>query len=89
MLVVVKVLDKDSYLFINRYMIRVKFIKNHKEFKEGETANLSPNEAFGLIDSGYAIVSKDMNEGDYVSAQVTSAFSKTTDAKNLPKYKRK
>lgn len=68
-------------------MPRIKFIKNHKQYKEGEVATLSPNEAFGLIDSGVAIVSKDMTTSDYTTAQVISPQVKIES--KLPKYKRK
>jgi hypothetical protein len=71
-------------------MIRVKFLRNHKEHKEGDTVFLSPNEAFGLIDSGVAIVSKDMVANDYHIAQVPSVFSVPQTTNKQPyKYKRK
>lgn len=50
-------------------MIRVKFVKDHKQYKSGDIETLSPNEAFGLIDSGKAIVSKDMVESDTVTTE--------------------
>lgn len=45
--------------------MRVKFIKAHKGHLKGTTYEASPNEAFGLIDSGVAIATKDMVESDY------------------------
>lgn len=45
--------------------MRVKFLKDHKEHHKGSTLEVSPNEGFGLIDSGVAIVSKDIVEQDY------------------------
>ena len=39
-------------------MIKVKFKKNHKEYKKGEVVSFTNNEAFGLIDSGIATVSE-------------------------------
>lgn len=46
-------------------MIRVKIVKPHKRYQVGETLYLSNNEAFGLLDSGVAIQSKDMTSQDY------------------------
>lgn len=45
--------------------MRVKIIKNHKSYSKGEVVEVSRNVAFGLIDSGYGILSKDMTEQDY------------------------
>lgn len=45
-------------------MIRVKITKSNKQYQAGETLYLSKNEAFSLIDSGYAVVSKDMTQTD-------------------------
>lgn len=44
--------------------MRVKFIKDHKEHRRGQVADVSRNEAFGLIDSGVAMLSKDMAPED-------------------------
>jgi hypothetical protein len=46
-------------------MVRVKIIKPHKQYKVGDTVELSPNEAFGLLDSGVAEKAKDMIATDY------------------------
>lgn len=46
-------------------MIRVKIVKDTKHYQQGQTLTLSNNEAFGLIDSGYATLSKDMVATDY------------------------
>lgn len=48
-------------------MQRVKFIRSYKQYRQGDIESLSNNEAFGLIDSGYAIISKDMTAQDYQS----------------------
>jgi hypothetical protein len=40
--------------------MRIRIVQNHKQHKEGDIVDVSPNEAFGLIDSGIAIVSKDI-----------------------------
>lgn len=45
--------------------MRVKIVKTHKKYSKGEIIEVSPNEGFGLIDSGYAILTKDMTERDY------------------------
>lgn len=46
-------------------MTRVKIVKPHKQYKVGEIVYVSPNEAFGLIDSGVGIKTKDMTAMDY------------------------
>lgn len=46
-------------------MIRVKIVKSHPKYHVNEIVELSRNEAFGLLDSGYAIISKDMTAQDY------------------------
>lgn len=45
--------------------MRVKLLKDHKGTKAGEVLEVSKNEAFGLIDSGKAKISKDMVASDY------------------------
>lgn len=45
--------------------MRIKITKDHKQYKKGEIVDVSKNEAFGLIDSGVGIVSKDMTVTDY------------------------
>lgn len=45
--------------------MRIKLIKNHKQYKKNEIIEVSPNEGFSLIDSGVGKVTKDMTEGDY------------------------
>jgi hypothetical protein len=44
--------------------MRIKFIKPNKYHKAGDIADVSPNVAFGLIDSGIAIISKDITSLD-------------------------
>ncbi len=46
-------------------MTRIKLIKDHTTGKAGDVFNVTPNIAHGLIDSGIAILSKDMNPTDY------------------------
>jgi len=47
-------------------MLRVKIIAPHKKYRVGQTVELSNNEAFGLIDSGVAAITKDMvSTNDY------------------------
>lgn len=48
-------------------MRRVKFLKPHKHYKVGETATVSRNEAFGLIDAGIAMIAKDIVQSDYTT----------------------
>lgn len=44
--------------------MRVKLIKDYKDKSEGTILEVSPNEGFGLIDSGYAILTKDITKKD-------------------------
>lgn len=46
-------------------MQRVKIVKPHRKYTVGETVEVSNNEAFGLLDSGVAIQTKDMVATDY------------------------
>ncbi len=50
---------------LNIGMTRVKIIRDHKQLKSGQTLTVSPNVAFGLIDSGVAELTKDMTTDDY------------------------
>lgn len=74
-------------------MIRLKFLKNYKQFKPGDTESFSRNEAFGLIDSGVAMVSKDMVASDTQQGSVISSvapvFSVTKTSKPKRNIKRK
>ena len=46
-------------------MQRVKLLKPNKYGKVNEVVVIDNNEAFGLIDSGAAILTKDMTSDDY------------------------
>lgn len=48
--------------------MRVKIVKAYRSYSKGEVVEVSPNEAHGLIDSGVAILSKDMAPDDYKQA---------------------
>ena len=48
-------------------MIRIKLLKDYQSHRSGSILVVDNNEAFGLIDSGKAIVSKDMTATDYKS----------------------
>ena len=50
--------------------MRIRFITNHKHYKRGDTINVSPNEAFGLIDIGVVKVTKDVTLVDYKISEV-------------------
>lgn len=43
-------------------MVRVRIIKNSKEYKSGEIEEVTPNIAHGLIEAGVAILSKDVQD---------------------------
>lgn len=51
-------------------MQRIRFTKDHKQYKKGDVVVIDNNEAFGLIDSGTAEISKDMTPDDYKQAGV-------------------
>lgn len=56
-------------------MIRLKITRTGK-YKAGEIVTVSKNEAFGLIDRGEAIVTKDMTSQDYkVTKKVTNGHT--------------
>lgn len=46
--------------------MRVKIIKPHKKYKKDEVVELSKKEGMSLIDSGVAIISKDLTYLDKV-----------------------
>lgn len=45
-------------------MIRLKIIKPHKKYALGQTVYVTPNEAHGLLDGGFAVHTKDMTQTD-------------------------
>lgn len=45
--------------------MRVKIIKPHKKYAVGQTLHVSTNEGFGLIDSGFAIQTKDVTSSEW------------------------
>jgi VIT1/CCC1 family predicted Fe2+/Mn2+ transporter len=49
--------------------MRVKIVKQHKKYDKGETVDVTRNEAFGLIDGGYAIVTGDFTQQDADNAK--------------------
>jgi len=47
-------------------MQRIKIIRDHQNYKAGQVIVETNNVAFGLLDAGYAVLSKDMvNDTDY------------------------
>ena len=50
--------------------MRVRIIKPTKRYNKGELVDVSRNVAFGLIDSGVGILSKDMVIEDYKTKKV-------------------
>lgn len=51
-------------------MIRLKIIKPHKKYSVGSTVEVTPNEAHGLLDGGFAEKTKDLVATDYRTAKV-------------------
>lgn len=56
-------------------MLRVKLLKPTKYGSVGNVVVIDRNEAFGLIDSGQAILTKDMTSDDYKQAGDTHGSS--------------
>lgn len=44
--------------------MRIRIIKSNKRYNKGETVDVSKNVAFGLIDSGFGMISKDIVQDD-------------------------
>lgn len=44
--------------------MRVRITKATKKYNLGQIIDVSKNEGFGLIDSGHAVVSKDISQSD-------------------------
>lgn len=57
-------------------MPRVKIIKDYKEYKSGETHEVTPNIAHGLVNKGVAMLSKDMEQSDQHTKVMTKKRSK-------------
>lgn len=53
-------------------MLRVKLLKDTKYGSKGSIQVIDNNEAFGLIDNGSAVISKDMTPDDYKQAGDTN-----------------
>lgn len=56
-------------MILYTYMQRVKLTKKNKHGNVGDVVQLSNNEAFGLTDSGQAIITKDITSDDEASKQ--------------------
>lgn len=54
-------------------MQRVRITKATKNYKVGEIVVIDNNEAFGLIDSGKAVISKDITSDDITTKSVKQA----------------
>lgn len=50
--------------------MRIRIIKDKKQYKTGDIVDETPNVAFGLIDSGHAVLSKDMTSGEIKTKKV-------------------
>lgn len=48
--------------------MRVRIVKSKGKYKQDEVVEVSKNVAFGLIDSGVGVISKDMIPDDYKQA---------------------
>jgi len=59
--------------------MRIKLVKDNKLGKKGEVIEVSKNVAFGLIDSGSGIVSKDMTNQDLKESNSGNISVKRSD----------
>ncbi len=48
--------------------MRIRITKDQGSYKKGDIVDVSRNVAFGLIDSGVGVISKDMTPDDYKQA---------------------
>lgn len=51
-------------------MLRVKIVKPHKKYTVGQIVEVTRNEAHGLLDGGFAVMSKDMTVTDYKTNRI-------------------
>lgn len=61
--------------------MRIKIVKSSHRYKAGETVEVSNNVAFGLIDSGVGVISKDLTPDDYKQAGDNNAKKSTRRSK--------
>lgn len=59
--------------------MRIRIVKKHHRYKLGDIVEVSKNEAFGLLDSGVGVVSKDMVQEDYKITKPDEEKSKQGD----------
>lgn len=64
--------------------MRIKIVKKHRQYKQGDIVEVSKNEAFGLLDSGVGVLSKDMVQDDYKTLDEEQANDRT----KLPKLRK-
>jgi len=66
--------------------MRIKIVKSSRQYKAGETVEVSKNVAFGLIDSGVGVISKDVTPDDY---KVTKSDEEQADVRHqVPKVRK-
>jgi len=46
-------------------MQRIRITRDYRQYRKDQVVVMDNNEAFGLIDSGVAVLSKDMTSSDY------------------------
>lgn len=70
--------------------MRVRITKNDKGYKRGDVVDVSRNVAFGLVDSGIGIISKDMTEQDYKTNRLDEeqADGKPTKLRSVQRSRR-
>lgn len=56
--------------------MRIRLVKDNKLGKKGDTVEVSKNVAFGLIDSGNGVLTKDIVEQDYKTKLENSKLNK-------------
>lgn len=55
--------------------MRIRIIKDYKDYSKGDVVEVSNNVAFGLIDRGVAKLTKDVTSGEYQTKKVSRGRS--------------
>lgn len=53
------------YVVVQEFIMRIRIVKPTHKYKLDEIVEVSRNEAFGLLDSGCGVISKDITNSDY------------------------
>ena len=56
--------------------MRIRITKKHRKYAVGQTVDVSPNEAFGLLDGGFGVQTKDIVDVEMSRTSIPSRKSK-------------